>query len=156
MSTNTRTLWVVAGVIVEDDRVLIAQRNEDDELAGAWEFPGGKVERGEDPRAALSRELREELGVEVEVGEILELSFEARSDGALVLLFFAARRLGDSPPPRAIDAAALAWARPAELRPEDFAPADRVMVRLLQGRSRGRLLASGRDAAASSWHPGAT
>ncbi len=152
VSRQVGTLWVVAGVIVEEGRVLVAQRKKGSQLAGAWEFPGGKVEQGEDPRAALCRELREELGVEVQVGNILELCFEARSEGSLVLLFFAAERTGDSPAPQAIDAAALRWADPLALREEDFAPADRVMLRLL----RGRLRASGRDAASSSWHPGAT
>jgi len=82
-----RTVLVAAAVIVEDTRVLLTQRKPGTHLAGAWEFPGGKVEPGEDPRAALVRELDEELGIEVSVGEIVEVTFHryagessARSD----------------------------------------------------------------------------
>lgn len=65
---STQSTLVVAGIIVSDGRVLAAQRSYPDALAGRWEFPGGKAEPGEDARAALVRELREELGVIVAVG----------------------------------------------------------------------------------------
>src|ERR1700733_927209 len=63
------TVLVAAAVLIEDGRVLLTQRKPGTHLAGAWEFPGGKVEAGEDPREALRRELREEVGIEAQVGE---------------------------------------------------------------------------------------
>ena len=70
-----RTVIVVAAVVVEGNKVLLTQRKRGTHLAGAWEFPGGKVEPGEDPRAALRRELDEELGIDVSVGEIVDVAF---------------------------------------------------------------------------------
>ena len=61
--SETPPVLVSAGVIIESARVLLSQRKSGTHLAGAWEFPGGKVEPGEDPRDALARELKEELGV---------------------------------------------------------------------------------------------
>ena len=66
-----KLILVTAAVISEGDLFLMGQRS-DGEEAGKWEFPGGKVEPGEDPRACLRRELREELGIEAEVGRVLE------------------------------------------------------------------------------------
>ena len=67
--SRSPALHVVAGVITDaDGRILLARRAEGRELAGLWEFPGGKVEPGETPEAALARELEEELGLDVDVG----------------------------------------------------------------------------------------
>lgn len=115
---------VVAGVVVEAGRVLLSQRKSGTHLAGAWEFPGGKVEPDEDPRAALARELREELGVEVTVGDPVEITFHRYPTKGVLLLFFAASRLPGSPEPRALDVAAVRWAAIDELRDELFPPAD--------------------------------
>lgn len=115
---------VVAGVVVEAGKVLLSQRKSGTHLAGAWEFPGGKVEPDEDPRAALARELREELGVEVEVGDPVEITFHRYPTKGVLLLFFAASRLPASPEPRALDVAAVRWAAIDELRDELFPPAD--------------------------------
>ena len=73
MTEMKKQLWVmvVAAVIEKDGRVLIAQRRKDGRLGGKWEFPGGKVEPDENPEQALKRELREELGIEAEIGEFL-------------------------------------------------------------------------------------
>ena len=67
-----RRVLVVAALIERGGEVLVARRKEKGERAGLWEFPGGKVEAGEGERAALARELREELGVRVQVGELYE------------------------------------------------------------------------------------
>jgi 8-oxo-dGTP diphosphatase len=115
---------VSAGVIVEGARVLLSQRKSGTHLAGAWEFPGGKVEPGEDPRDALARELREELGIDVEVGDPLEITFHRYAMKSVLLLFFAATRRAGSAEPTAIDVAAVRWAGIDDLRDEEFPPAD--------------------------------
>jgi 8-oxo-dGTP diphosphatase len=121
-----RTVLVAAAVIVESGRVLLTQRKTGAHLEGRWEFPGGKVESGEDPRDALRRELREELGIETTVGEIVDVTFHRyeEADKAVLLLFFLASRAPSSPEPRALDVAAFEWARRERLDPERFPPAD--------------------------------
>jgi 8-oxo-dGTP diphosphatase len=126
-----RTVLVAAAIVVEGRRVLLTQRKAGTHLAGAWEFPGGKVEPGEDPRAALRRELREELGIDVRVGEIVDVTFHRYEDAekAVLLLFFEAERAAGSCEPQAIDVAAFAWASAGELDPLRFPPADVAVLR---------------------------
>jgi 8-oxo-dGTP diphosphatase len=126
-----RTILVAAAVLIEDGRVLLTQRKPGSHLAGAWEFPGGKVEEGEDPRAALGRELREELGIEVFAGEIVDATFHRYEDAnkAVLLLFFEATRAKGSPDPRALDVAAIRWAGKDDLDPALFPPADVAVLR---------------------------
>jgi 8-oxo-dGTP diphosphatase len=121
-----RTIVVAAAIVIEGGRVLLTQRKAGTHLAGAWEFPGGKVESGEDPRGALRRELLEELGIEARVGEIVEVTFHRYEDAekAVLLLFYEATREAGSPQPRAVDVEAFRWAAREELRAEDFPPAD--------------------------------
>src|SRR4051812_42504790 len=106
---------VAAGVIIERGRVLLSQRKSGTHLEGAWEFPGGKVEPGEDPRAALARELTEELGIDAIVGDAVEVTFHRYPKKDVLLLFFAASLRPGSPEPRAIDVAAVRWAEASEL-----------------------------------------
>ena len=90
-----RLLLVVAVALVDaDDRVLIAQRPEGKQLAGLWEFPGGKLEPGERPEDALIRELREELGIEVKAACLAPLTFasHAYADFHLLMPLFVCRR----------------------------------------------------------------
>lgn len=115
---------VAAAVVIRRGRVLLSQRKAGSHLAGAWEFPGGKVEPGEDPRAALERELAEELGVVARVGAPVEVTFHAYPQKDVLLLFFDATLADGSPEPAAIDVAAVKWATAEELRDEDFPPAD--------------------------------
>jgi len=117
---------VVAGLIVRDGLVLITQRRADQALALQWEFPGGKVEPGEAPAAALARELREEIGVTVEVGRIWDVLFHAYEAFDLVMLVYACRLVEGEP--RAVEVADLAWAKPGELARWDILPADRPLV----------------------------
>jgi 8-oxo-dGTP diphosphatase len=118
------TLLVSAAVLVEGGRVLLTQRKRGSHLEGAWEFPGGKVEPGEDPRDALVRELREEIGVDAIAGEPVEVTFHRYPEKAVLLLFFATARAPGSPDPRAIDVADLRWAAAGELDDALFPPAD--------------------------------
>jgi 8-oxo-dGTP diphosphatase len=115
---------VSAAVIIRDGRVLLSQRKSGSHLAGAWEFPGGKVEPGEDPRAALERELSEELGITSRVGAPIEVTFHAYPEKSVLLLFFEAELAPGSPEPRAVDVAAVKWAALGDLRDQDFPPAD--------------------------------
>ncbi|MBL8227653.1 MAG: (deoxy)nucleoside triphosphate pyrophosphohydrolase [Bryobacterales bacterium] len=79
---------VVAGILEQDGRILIAQRKDSDRHALKWEFPGGKVEKGESPRQALTRELHEELGIQAVVGRELSRYEFAYPRGATILLIF--------------------------------------------------------------------
>lgn len=121
---------VVAGLIVgEDERILIAQRRADQELALKWEFPGGKVEPGEAPTAALVRELREELGVTVAVGRIWDVLFHAYPAFDLVMLVYVCRIVDGIPRP--VEVADLAWVASADLARWDILAADQPLVERL-------------------------
>ena len=120
-----RTL-VVAGLIARDGHVLITQRRADQALPLQWEFPGGKVEPGEAPAVALARELREEIGVTVEVGRIWDVLFHAYDAFDLVMLVYACRIVDGEP--GAVEVADLAWVRAGELPRWDILPADRPLV----------------------------
>jgi 8-oxo-dGTP diphosphatase len=118
------TITVSAGVLIENGRVLLTQRKAGTHLAGAWEFPGGKVEPGEDPRDALVRELAEELGIRATAHEILDVTFHRYPERAVLLLFYRARRRPGSPAPSAVDTAGFRWALAHELDESAFPPAD--------------------------------
>lgn len=125
-------LVAAAALIDADGRVLIAQRPEGKSLAGLWEFPGGKVEPGEAPTAALARELTEELGIEVLVGRIWDVLFHAYPAFDLVMLVYACRLAPGSPAPRAVEVADLVWMEPRALPGgHDILPADRPLVERL-------------------------
>jgi 8-oxo-dGTP diphosphatase len=120
------TVLVAAAIVVEAGRVLLAQRKAGAHLGGLWEFPGGKVLPGEDPREAVRRELSEELGIAVSVGEIVDVTFYRYEEAqkTVLLLFFEALRSLGSPEPRAVDVAAFVWAAAADLDARRFPPAD--------------------------------
>lgn len=143
---------VAAAVILRRGRVLLSKRRRGTHLAGAWEFPGGKVEPGEDPRMALARELAEELGVAARVGDPIEVTFHAYPGKSVLLLFFKASLAKGSPPPRAIEVADVRWAAPEDLCDEAFPPADVGVLKkvraILRAASRRRpRRATGRRAA---------
>jgi len=126
-----RTITVVAAVIVEHGRVMVTQRPEGSHLAGAWEFPGGKVEDDEDPREALARELREELAIEAEAGSILDVAFHRYDTKSVLILFFQARRISGEPRP--VEVAAIRWCDAAELGTLHFPPADVSVLSAVRG-----------------------
>ena len=131
-----RTVLVAAAVVIEGGRVLLSQRKAGGHLAGAWEFPGGKVDEGEDPREAVHRELREELGIEASANEILDVTFHRYDDvgKTVLLMFFEATRTAGSAEPRAIDVAAVKWAGSDDLDPARFPPADAEVLRKVRAR----------------------
>lgn len=110
--------------MVRDGRLLVAQRSRPEELAGRWELPGGKVEPGESEPAALVRELREELSVEVAVGR--RLGPELAVSPSLVLRAYTARLVRGEPRP--CEHAALLWVSPGELAGLDWLDADRPLI----------------------------
>ena len=129
---------VAAGMVWDDaGRVLIAQRPPDGLLGGLWEFPGGKLEAGETLPACLRRELREELGIEVEVGELFTVVRHAFTHFRITLHAFTCRLAGGEPRP--IQAQAVAWAAVDELDRYAFGKADRDVIAELK-RRRGMLL----------------
>lgn len=120
---------VVAGVMRDAcGRILLARRTEGRDLAGLWEFPGGKVEPGESPEAALVRELHEELGIEARVGDALIRVPQQYPDKRLVL---DVRQVEFRGVPRGLDGQALAWVPPAKLASYPMPPADRPVVAAL-------------------------
>jgi 8-oxo-dGTP diphosphatase len=128
-------ILVAAAIIVERGRVLLTQRKRGSHLEGLWEFPGGKVEDGEDPKDALVRELREELGVDALVGDIVEVTFYKYETKSVLLLFYRATRRAGSDEPRALDVAAFDWADQNALDPAKFPPADVAVLRKVKALS---------------------
>ena len=119
----TRRVLVVAALIERGGEVLVARRKEQGERAGLWEFPGGKVEAGEGERAALARELREELGVRAQVGELYARLEHIYPDLQVELALYRAR-LHDNQDPRPLTAQELRWVPRRELPGLDFCEAD--------------------------------
>ena len=123
---------VAAALYDGEGRVLIAARPPGKHMAGRWEFPGGKVAAGESERAALARELAEELGIEVSVAQPLMRLQHAYEDREVELsLWIVARYAGV---PRPLDGQDLKWVPPARLPDEDILEADRPFVAALARR----------------------
>jgi A/G-specific adenine glycosylase len=121
---------VVAAITVRDDgRVLVAQRNADDMLGGLWEFPGGKREDSETLPECLAREMREELDVQVEVGELLAAVNHAYTHFRITLHAFRCRLAAGEP--RCLDCAAFRWVTPTELDALPMSVADRKVAQTL-------------------------
>lgn len=128
----TEIVLVAAGALIDTDgRILLCQRPEGKEMSGLWEFPGGKVEAGETPEAALIRELGEELGVEVGVRCLSPLSFVSHDYGEFHLLMplFVVRRWEGIP--HALEGQALKWVLPKMLSDYPMPPADVPLVAAL-------------------------
>jgi len=120
---------VVAALVREAGRILMSRRRPDQAMPNLWEFPGGKVEPGEHPEAALVRELREELGCSIEIERIEEVVFHAYDDFDLYMLVYAARIVAGTP--QAIEVASFAWVPLRELPSLDLLPADYPLARKL-------------------------
>nr|WP_136162211.1 (deoxy)nucleoside triphosphate pyrophosphohydrolase [Sphingomonas flavalba] len=132
MESGTDQLLVVAAALVDaDGRVLVQQRPEGKAMAGLWEFPGGKVEPGETPEAALIRELAEELGIATDQACLAPAAFASAPLGGrhLILLLYVCRKWRGIPEPR--EAPALKWVRPLALHGLAMPPADKPLIGLL-------------------------
>jgi 8-oxo-dGTP diphosphatase len=124
-----KLLLVVAAALVDaDGRVLIAQRPEGKQLAGLWEFPGGKLDAGERPEIALIRELKEELGIEVAEACLAPLSFASHAypEFHLLMPLYICRRWRGEVVAR--ENQALKWVRPHNLRDYPMPPADAPLI----------------------------
>lgn len=119
-----RTQIVVAGAIIRDGAVLLAQRLRPPDLAGRWELPGGKVADGETEASALARELAEELGIDVVVGE--RLGGDVALNETMTLRAYRVRLVSGDPHPR--DHQALRWVMADDLEDVDWVPADRAWL----------------------------
>jgi 8-oxo-dGTP diphosphatase len=128
-----KVVLVSAVALVDaDGRVLVSRRPEGKEMAGMWEFPGGKVEPGETPEAALIRELEEELGISTHASCLAPLTFASHAypDFHLLMPLFACRRWQGTP--LSCEGQALRWVRVQELRDLPMPPADVPLVAVLR------------------------
>lgn len=122
---------VAAALIDAEGRVLLQRRPPGKELAGLWEFPGGKIEPGERPEAALVRELAEELGIDVDPQQMMPLSFASVALGPrhlILMLYLVSTWRGV---PRSLEASDLAWVVPANMADLPMPPADVPLVQAL-------------------------
>lgn len=143
-NSDKKQFRVVAALIIKDGKVLLTQRWPGRHLGLTWEFPGGKVEEGEEDREALERELKEELGVEADIGSCC---FETRHGyGAreVHLLIFRCKLTEGTP--KALDVKAMEWADLATLEDRKFPPADLLFVQeLVAGRIKAEDVDSSSD-----------
>ena len=125
---------VVAALILRGDKVLVCQRTRHQTMPLKWEFPGGKIESGEQPRDALHRELDEELGIDATIGEeVARFRHDYKNGAAVELRFYAVREYRGEIENRIFKD--MRWARPSDLPALDFLEADLGLVRnLVEGK----------------------
>ncbi len=128
MSALPIVLVVACALVDQDNRILIARRPKGKSMAGLWEFPGGKLEEGEAPEAALVRELREELAIEVKTPCLAPLTFASHSydDFHLLMPLFICRKWQGIVQP--LEGQELKWVRPLKLREFEMPAADIPLV----------------------------
>lgn len=127
-------ITVAAAIVRDKERVLVTQRRRDAHLGGLWEFPGGKLERGESPEQAVLRECKEECGIVVRVRDIYHVTFwkyPGRDD--LLLLFYECELVEG--PVRNLQVASHQWCIPSDLRDFEFPPSDHDVVTKVMSRS---------------------
>jgi mutator protein MutT len=124
------TIEVSAGLVFRNGKLLITRRHPDAHLGGLWEFPGGKREPNESFEQCLVRELREELGIEVNVEDLVESLTHAYPEKTVVLKFYRCRWIQNEP--RAIDCLDFKWITPGELGDYEFPAADTRLLQMLQ------------------------
>ncbi|OGP87521.1 MAG: hypothetical protein A2156_10950 [Deltaproteobacteria bacterium RBG_16_48_10] len=124
-----KTIIVAAALISGQGRILVTQRKEGDDQGLLWEFPGGKVEEGEEPRQALQRELREELGIEGEAGSMFDASYYTYPKHPVLLLTYHCQIKEGIPRP--LGCRDLHWVTLREMRELTMPPADETIRRRL-------------------------
>ena len=131
MEKNPTMIVAAAALVDAEGRVLLQQRSPGRQMAGLWEFPGGKLEKQELPEEALVRELREELGIETDTACVAPATFASAKlgDRHLLLLLYICRKWRGVPQP--LDASALKWVRPNQMFALDMPPADKPLIGLL-------------------------
>ena len=132
MEKNPTTLFVVAAALTNESGAILLQKRPDHaSMAGLWEFPGGKVEAGEAPEAALTRELFEELGISVNPQDLIPETFasEPLDDRHLLLLLYRCVKWEGAPTPHF--ASEIAWVRPNDMAALPMPPADYPLVERL-------------------------
>lgn len=125
-----KVIEVAAGLVFRDGQLLITQRRPQDHLGGLWEFPGGKREPAETFEQCLRRELHEELGVEVEVGALLDEIAHTYPEKSVHLKFYRCMLISGEPQP--IHCHALAWVTQKQLRDYEFPAADVQLLAMLE------------------------
>ncbi len=132
MDVNKPLMVVAAALVDADGRVLVQQRPADKSMGGLWEFPGGKIEPGETPEAALIRELREELGIETQTACLAPACFASEPLGGrhMILLLYICRKWRGIP--QALEAPEIRWVKPVQLHALEMPPADLPLIGLLE------------------------
>ena len=129
-----RVVAVVAGVVTHAGKILIGQRKRNDWHGLKWEFPGGKVESGEEPAAALARELKEELGIDASIGDLMQrYQFSYNERPPIELMFFEVTQFAGVPVNYEFEQ--IVWEEAAKLTGYDFLEGDREFIEYLAARA---------------------
>jgi 8-oxo-dGTP diphosphatase len=132
MTQPIKTYHVTAAIIYQQDKILIARRAPDKHLSGYWEFPGGKIEAGETPQECLKREIKEELGIGINVGDFFMENEHHYGEKIIRLQAFECEHVsGDI---TLSDHDQIAWITRTEFKNYDFAPADLPFIKSLHGK----------------------
>ena len=127
-----KQIYVVGAVIVSQGKVLCVQRGPSGSLPGLWEFPGGKIEPGETPQAALIREIQEELRCDIAVGDEVTTTSHEYGFGVVHLTTFYCDLVFGTP--HLVEHTDLVWSEPSDLRRLEWAPADIPTIELVEQR----------------------
>ena len=127
-----KQIYVVGAVIVSQGKVLCVQRGPNGSLPGMWEFPGGKIEPGETPQAALSREIQEELRCDIAVGDEVTTTSHEYEFGVVHLTTFYCDLVSGTP--HLVEHTDLVWSEPSDLRRLEWAPADIPTIEIVEQR----------------------